>query len=84
MEVRRILRCDLPFDSSDTVANEYTISIRSTLVTVCSELNGASVRRASAVEVVWRSSRRLEVLRTNFVDAFTLLSLLQGSGKSLC
>ena len=47
-------RCDLPFDSSDTVANEYTISIRSTLVAVCSELNGASVRRCS---------RRLEVLR---------------------
>jgi len=51
-ERRWKFRLEFPIDSFDTVANVYSISIRSTLVTVCAELNGASDRRASAVEAV--------------------------------
>jgi len=32
---------EIPIDSSNTVANEYTISIPSTPVAVCAELNGS-------------------------------------------
>jgi len=41
MEVLRYSIRSVPVDSSNTVANEYTISIPSALVAVCAELNGA-------------------------------------------